>query len=425
MAERRVAETLTNAAAGVVGAEHVRVAATSAEPGAGVAPLVVIEPPDAERAAAVLAWASRDRIPIAIQGGGTKATWGPPLEPVDLLLSTSRLDSVVEHRYGDLTATVQAGATLEGVNRTLNAHNQWIPLDPAWAQRATIGGIVATNDSGPRRHRYGAPRDLIIGVTLARTDGRLAKAGGIVVKNVAGYDLARLVTGSFGTLALIVDATFKLAPVASASCTVIVVAETVAALGNVVADLAAGQTVPSAVELEIPPGRLLIRFQAAEHAARQQASEVATQASEHSTSIELVEGVDEKELWREHERHPWEESGCVVKLSLLPTRIVPIADWLQKMLPETKWELIGRAGLGVLLLRLDANEDDLERYLIELQSQFARGDLFMSVLRASPTLKRRLAAREAQTNALSLMQAIKRQFDPAGILNPGRGPGGV
>jgi glycolate oxidase FAD binding subunit len=424
MAERREVQTLTTTAAGVVGPEHVRVATTNAEPGAGVPPLVLIEPPDAERAAAVLAWASRDRIPIAIQGGGTKAAWGPPLEPVDLVLSTRRLDSVVEHRLGDLTATVQAGATLESVNRALNAHNQWIPLDPVWAQRATIGGIVATNDSGPRRHRYGSPRDLIIGVTLARTDGRLAKAGGIVVKNVAGYDLARLLTGSFGTLALIIDATFKLAPVAPSSFTVIVGAETVAALGNVLADLAAGQTAPSAVELEIPPGRLLIRFQAPDHAARQQASEMATQASKHGTSVEIVEGGGERELWRDYERHPWEKSGCVAKLSLLPTRIVSIAEWLQETLPETKWELIGRAGLGVLLLRLDANEDEVEQYLIELQTQFARGELFMSVLRASPTLRRRLAAREAQTNALSLMQAIKRQFDPAGILNPGRGPGG-
>ena len=115
----------------------------------------------------------------------------------------------------DLTATVQAGAALGPVNRELGGHGQWIPLDLPWSEHATIGGIVATNESGPRRHRHGAPRDLIIGVGLARTDGHLVKAGGIVVKNVAGYDLARLLTGSFGCLAVIVTATFKLAPLAT------------------------------------------------------------------------------------------------------------------------------------------------------------------------------------------------------------------
>src|SRR5262249_48256512 len=129
---------------------------------------------------------------------------------------------VVAHRHGDLTATIQAGATLTDVNHTLGQHRQWIPLDAPWPDRATIGGIVATNDSGPRRHRDGAPRDLIIGIEIVLADGTAAKAGGIVVKNVAGYDVSRLMTGSFGSLAVIVGATFKLYPVPPASRTVVV-----------------------------------------------------------------------------------------------------------------------------------------------------------------------------------------------------------
>ena len=132
------------------------------------------------------------------------------------------MNAVVAHRHGDLTATIQAGATLATSIATLAQHRQWIPLDPPWADRATIGGLVATNDSGPRRHRYGAPRDLIIGVEFARADGRLAKGGGIVVKNVAGYDLPRLLTGSFGSLGVIVTATFKLYPLTAASRTLVV-----------------------------------------------------------------------------------------------------------------------------------------------------------------------------------------------------------
>ena len=127
------------------------------------------------------------------------STWGPLPGSIDLLLSTARLNKVVAHRHGDLTATVEAGATLSSVNAVLAEHGQWLPLDPAWSDRATIGGIVATNDSGPGRHRHGAPRDLIIGCSVALSDGRIAKSGGIVVKNVAGYDLARLFTGSTGS----------------------------------------------------------------------------------------------------------------------------------------------------------------------------------------------------------------------------------
>jgi glycolate oxidase FAD binding subunit len=423
MAEPRSADILSSRAASVVGADHVRVAALEAALEQG--PVVVVEPPDPERAAAVLAWASQDRVALAIRGGGTKSTWGSPLERVDVVLSTLLLDDVLAHRHGDLTATVQAGAVLARVNHQLGVHRQWIPLDPPWAQAATIGGIIATNDSGPRRHRHGAPRDLIIGITLARADGRLAKAGGIVVKNVAGYDLARLVTGSYGTLALIVDATFKLAPLAPSSRTVIVHAESFAALGRVLADLTAGQTVPSAVELAIPPGRLLIRFQGAEQGVTQQASELATQASRHAARCEMVDGPAETTLWREHEERPWSGPGSIFKLSLLPSRIVSTADWLRETQPDTGWELAGRAGAGVLLLRLEAPDEQVERCLEGLRSQFKPGEAFLSPLRGSPELRMRLSARGASGDVLPLMQTIKRQFDAGGVLNPGRGPGGM
>jgi glycolate oxidase FAD binding subunit len=423
MAEPRSADILSSQAASVVGADHVRVAAREAALEQG--PVVIVEPPDPERAAAVLAWASNDRVALAIRGGGTKSTWGSPLERVDVVLSTLFLNTVLEHRHGDLTATVQSGAVLARVNHELGAHRQWIPLDPPWAQTATIGGIIATNDSGPRRHRHGAPRDLIIGITLARADGRLAKAGGIVVKNVAGYDLARLVTNSYGTLALIVDATFKLAPVAPSSRTVILNAESVAALGRVLADLTAGQTVPCAVELAVPPGRLLIRFQGAEQGVTEQASQLATQASRHAVRCEIVSGEPETTLWREHEKRPWSGPGCIFKLSVLPSRIVPIAEWLHETQSATGWELVGRAGAGVLLLRLEGPDARVERCLDELRSQFKRGEAFISPLRGSPELRTRLTTRETREDILPLMQTIKRQFDAAGVLNPGRGPGGL
>ena len=210
----------------------------------GVCPRIVAEPTTRKTLSQVLEWAGTERLAVSIRGGGTKLTWGRSPAPIDLALSTARLNQVVEHRHGDLTATVEAGVTLTQVNATLGVHRQWLPLDPPWPDRATVGGIVATNDSGPRRHWHGAPRDLIIGVTVARPDGALAKAGGIVVKNVAGYDLSRLMTGAFGSLGVIVDATFKVTPVAASSRTLTVDLDTVEALEPALAAVMASSLTP-------------------------------------------------------------------------------------------------------------------------------------------------------------------------------------
>ena len=156
-------------------------------------------------------WSSAARVP-------RKAT-GRTASRIDVILDMQRLNRILAHEHGDMTATIEAGASLRDVNVALALHGQMLPLDPPFADRATIGGLLATNDSGPLRHRYGTPRDLVIGVQLATTDGALAKAGGQVVKNVAGYDLSKLMTGSFGSLAAIVSATFKLAPRPAASKT--------------------------------------------------------------------------------------------------------------------------------------------------------------------------------------------------------------
>jgi glycolate oxidase FAD binding subunit len=151
----------------------------------GELPPQVAEPDSPQAFADTLKHASAERLSTVIRGGGTKLTWGRQPAAVDLVVSTSRLNRLIAHRHGDLTVTVQAGMTLRDVNVALSAERQWLPIESAFDE-ATIGGVVATNDSGPSRHRNGTPRDLVIGITLALTDGRLVKAGGTVVKNVAG-----------------------------------------------------------------------------------------------------------------------------------------------------------------------------------------------------------------------------------------------
>ena len=171
-------------------------------------------PGTAEEAAEVLADATANGLGVRIVGGATKLGWGYPVAPADVELHTSGLDQILEHNAGDLTAALQAGVPLAAAQRAFAERDQMLALDPPVGDdgAATIGGIVATGDCGPLRHRYGAPRDLVVGATVALSDGTVAKAGGRVIKNVAGYDLAKLFAGSFGTLGVIVSVNVRLHP---------------------------------------------------------------------------------------------------------------------------------------------------------------------------------------------------------------------
>src|SRR5207249_11993774 len=146
------------------------------------------------------------------RGGGTKISWGNQPTRADLVLSTARLNRIIEHAWADLTVNVEAGCTIQNLQNALAQHGQRIAADLLWPGRATVGGVLSTNDNGTLRIRYGALRDLIIGVTIALPDGTLASSGGKVVKNVAGYDLPKLLTGALGTLGVITRAIFRLHP---------------------------------------------------------------------------------------------------------------------------------------------------------------------------------------------------------------------
>ena len=390
----------------------------------GVRPRLVAEPRTPETVAATLGWASSAQLSVLVRGGGTKLEWGGVAQACDLLLSMAALDAVLEHRHGDLTATIQAGAPLTTVNTALAEHGQWLPLDPPSPERATIGGVVATNDSGPRRHRHGAPRDLIIGITVARSDGQLAKAGGIVVKNVAGYDLSRLLTGSFGCLGLIVSATFKLAPLAAASRTVLIDLESSDALSSAIATLSSSSLTPTAMELEWRPARLMIRFESVEAAVEQQAREAIGLVAGHGAAT-VLSGDDESELWARAGR--WDEPGAVVKLSTRPTALVPTLGWLQDACDKHDLQLAaaGRAGLGVVDAWLRGPVEGQARVIAQLRERLPVGEGSAVIRRGDAVLRRQVDPWGPVGDSLPVMQAVKMRFDPQGKLNPGRGPGGL
>lgn len=391
----------------------------------GARPRLRAAPASGEALAAALAWASAEGLSVRVSGGGTKQDWGTPGAAADLLLSTAALSTVVEHRHGDLTATVEAGATLAAVNAALGAHGQRLPWDPPWPERATVGGVVATNDSGPRRHGHGAPRDSIIGVTMARMDGRVAKAGGIVVKNVAGYDLARLLTGSFGCLGVVLTATFKLTPAPPASRTVEIAVDSLEAAAPIAADLAGSPLTPAALELASAPARLLVRFESVEASVVQQA-EAARAIAGGRGSAAVLGGEDERAAWSRHAAH-WAPGGTLVKLSTVPAELFPTLVWLRDRAAADGLDAAaaGRAGLGVVDVRLDGPAAAQARLVRALRDRLSPGRGSAVVRRGAPGLRREVDAWGPIGDGMRVMTAIKRQFDPAGLLNPGRGPGGL
>lgn len=391
----------------------------------GVRPRLAAEPATRDALAAALAWATSERLRVLVAGGRTKLEWGAPAAPADLLLSTAALHGVVEHRHGDLTATVEAGATLASTNAALAAHGQRLPWDPPWPDRATIGGIVATNDSGPRRHGHGAPRDAIIGVTLARIDGRVAKAGGVVVKNVAGYDLSRLLTGSFGCLGVVLTATFKLAPLPPASRTVEVEVGDLEAAAPVADDLANSALTPTVIEVASPPTRLLIRFESVEASVAQQAAAACAIAGARGSAAVLA-GATERAAWSRHAAH-WSGGGALVKLSTAPADLFPTLVRLRGRAAAGGVDLAvaGRAGRGVVDVRLDGPVDVQASLVEELRSHLPAGRGSAVIRRGDPALRRRIDAWGPIGDSRRVMEAIKRRFDPDGVLNTGRGPGGL
>ena len=373
-------------------------------------------PQSPEEFARVLADASRAGRSTTIRGGGSKSGWGRPAPEADLTVSTSALNRLIDHRHGDMTATVQAGMRLADLNQALAVHRQWLPVESAFPG-ATIGGMLATNDCGPMRHRSGTPRDLVIGISLALTDGRLVKAGGHVVKNVAGYDLGRLMSGSFGAFAGIVDVTFKLMPMPQASATLVVEYGGAAALAGVVAALLAIQLEPAALDVRVQSRitnhesriKLLVRFASSPASTSEQSNHAAALLT---GKVTVVTGQPEVDLWAEQLQSPWTGKATVVRVTWLPARIAEVLALV------SGHAFAGRV-MGTGLVRLEGDSSTHAAFVERLRSsQVVR---HVVVLQAPRAVKEQVDVWGPPPSSAAATRALKQMFDPAGILNAGRG----
>ena len=349
-------------------------------------------PASAREAVEVLASGAR----VRPRGGGTKWGWADAPEP-DVVLSTVGLAGIRELNAGDLTAVVGAGTPLAEVQAACAEHGLMLALDPP-GDGATVGGVVAAADSGPLRHRYGAARDLLLGVTVALADGTVARSGGKVIKNVAGYDLAKLFAGSLGALGTIAEVVVRLHPRPATTATA-VGAGGAAALAGAALALAAAP-----LELE----RLDVRWAVREGALLAQAGGVSAPARAERAAglmreagLEAAAQEDDDEVWTEQRTGQRDPAGTVLRVAGLPTG-------LERVLASAERHgaaLVGRAGVGTSWLRLDPAAVDA-----------VRGELapFPCAVTDGPPGLDRLGPRDPALVALELR--VRERFDPAGAL---------
>lgn len=379
-------------------------------------------PASTDEAAEVLRAAAAHDLAVVVTGGLSRLNWGNPPRRVDLLLSTRRLTGVVEHAAGDLIAVVRAGSRMADLQAKLAPAGQHLALDvplPA----ATVGGTVAVNASGPRRMAYGTARDLLIGVTVVRPDGVVARAGGKVVKNVAGYDLGKLITGSYGTLGVITECVFRLHPLPEARAYVARRVEDVPDAEHLVAAVLGAQVVPSALEVDVPPDGDIDVVVLIEGTA----SGVARRAG---ALIRLLgKGArigDAAPRW--WAAYPWQTGGTGLKLTAALSGVPRLlaAARVAGARHDVPVSLRGSAGTGVLYAGLPASAaPDAVARVVEKVREAALDAGGHAVVLTAPAAVREHVDLWGPVPGLELMRRVKEQFDPDGRLAPGRFVGGI
>ena len=351
----------------------------------------LVEPADEQETAAILRKADETGQAVIPTGGGTKLDWGNPPRKADILLSMRRQNRVIEHAWADLTVTVEAGCTIAELERTLAQHGQRLAIDPLWPERATVGGILSTNDSGALRLGFGALRDLIIGITLVLADGTIAKSGGKVVKNVAGYDLPKLATGGMGTLGVITRAVFRLHPLPRNSRTLGIAVPSAGDMQRVILAILAAQLAPAAVQAR--PGSVDVLLEGTLDGIAAQESAIARFGETREVSDSVWKA--REELWGK---------DPIVKFTTLPSRIAATSASFSRF-------VIQATGIGFAPFEGDVTQ---------LRSAMERDGGSLVTFGST-----KLDAWGSPGDVLPLMRAVKQQFDPKGTLNPGRFLGGI
>ena len=386
--------------AAIVGTEYVR----------GLGGAVAVAPGNTEEIAAVLRLAQENHLAVVECGGGTKQGWGYPVAPA-LVLEMHRLNTLREHTWQDMTCTVEAGCTWAAMQSGLAQHGQFVAVDPLWPDKATVGGIVATNDSGTLRQRYGGLRDLVIGMTIVLADGTIAHTGGKVVKNVAGYDLHKLMIGAFGTLGVVTSVNFRLHSIPRCAQSFTVSATSVEPVGRVMLAMLHAQLSTVAIQLRGGADGFDLDIQLASLPEVLETQAGALGVLAQGEGIRLRAAADE--AWNARQRQL--DADVVCKGTMLPSEIARFAERVRGLGGES----VTQAG-GIMIAGFPVAAAG---QLMELRRELEEGGGSLMVLK-QPT-ESKLDCWGTLPDSLPLMREIKRRFDPERILNPGRFLGGI
>jgi glycolate oxidase FAD binding subunit len=386
-------------------------------------PLPIGLPTNVAELAELVQIAHQAKSPLVVAGNSTKQDWGGIITGAQSVVSTSKLDQLIAHAVGDLTVTVEAGIKFAKLQEILATAGQFLPLDPAYPNSSTIGGIIATADTGSLRHRYGGVRDLLLGISFVRADGQIAKAGGRVVKNVAGYDMMKLFTGAYGTLGILTEVTLRVYPLPTNSGTVILTGA-LDRLSQAAKILLASTLTPISVDVlstglsqQLEIGNtpsLVVKFATIPASIAQQSAQLIDIAQGLGLNSVCWEGEQETRLWDGIQTGIWGETSIGCKLGVRSTAAVDTIALLDRLTANTAQGVIHlSSGVGACALA-DAGQ------LKPLRSNCEATGGFLSVLQAPAAVKQQIDVWGYRGNAVPLMREIKQQFDPLGILNPGR-----
>jgi glycolate oxidase FAD binding subunit len=397
--------------AALTGTEHVGVTGET----------IAVAASDAEQIAKILRFADSNGIAVTTRGSGTKQAWGNAVE-AGIRLDVGRMNELREHPWQDMTCTVDAGCTWSVMQAELARHGQMVALDPLWPEQATVGGIVAANDGGSLRIKYGGLRDLIIGMTVVLANGTIAKTGGKVVKNVAGYDLHKLMTGSFGTLGVITEVNFRLHPLEANSQTWTAHASDPLKFERPLRALLDSQLTPSSVQFRLNSQDCALDVRVA--APAECMAEHATKLAKIFDSMDLMPSAES--VWQARQKLHETLDALVLKISTLPSDLCLLASELQDWAAKKQMSVVVAAQAnGLITVALRSSPDAAISLVEHLRERLSQSGGSVVALQMPGTIRGTLDPWGWESNALPLMKEIKRRFDPNRILNPGRFVGNI
>lgn len=411
----------------------------------GMAPKAVVSPGSVEEISKLLAYANKENLAVVPRGNGTKMAAGAIPGKVDIVLSMLRINRITEHDIPNLSLSVEAGITLSEVQKKLAGvgKGSFLPLDPPYSEKATIGGIIATNSSGPKRYANGSARDMLLGLKAVAPNGDLVTYGGKTVKNVSGYDMTKLMVGSWGALGIITEITTKLLPLPEASATLLVSFGDLAKAGSLTRKILHSVLLPSAMELmdakaaaklgEKGPYLVAFSLEGVGEAVDRQVTEIGAIAkTEGSVDAKVLKGEEERKFWiRVRDFTLGSAAPVVFRSNLVISKLMETLGNYEKMAKAAGVDcaLIGHAGNGILTGFIMDYAAAKMGPVVDLIGKFTdeagkfEGNLIIET--APRDLKEKVSVWGRTRSDELVMRRLKKTMDPVGVLNAGRFVGGI